>query len=1122
MADPLPRPPRRWFRKLAIGTLVSFVGLAVLAWFAPTLIAHSSYKDQLLADAAKDLNGTLRVQTVRLGWLSRVELLGVTLTDVEGKPAVEIERIALERTLWDLVRNAEDIGPIEIVKPTIHLQCEPGKTNLETILAHYLKPSDKPPGKRPALLMNITDGIAKLTEVGTTETQELTGISGAVTIPSDPAADIAVALQLHREPERTLSVHAGIAPSKTSVAGTAVRFPLGKLGPVLRRFAPGLVVAGDVNGFFTFSQADKELTLAGNLLVTNCEVSGTPLRGDRLRLDEVAVAQFGIESKAGVLRTEGIELRCDVGRLFVSGSGTTDDDAEAILGRAGLKLNADLDVAKLAAMLPKLLHLKEGVALTEGKLGLMLESKAAGTETAWLGTVTTTDLRGSHAGKPLTWDKPLAVEFDAKLDQQMRPRFDKLEARSDFFALAGRGKLESFIVMVNLNLDKLNAKLADFVNLKGLSFGGAAEITVKNDLAADGHFQAVGTAKLTNAFLQDAQGRRVAEPSFAINVQAGGHRGETNIVRIDTASATLVGGEDRLSVVLEPIADARSTGTVAGDLKMTGELSRWLGRVRPWVDLPADLIFAARGPIAAKIRLTETGAELREGRAELEQVRMTGYGLYVDEPKLKIEADGTWERKAGTVTLGNLILHGATLVYDSKATTVRTSPVFGIITAGSLTANLNRVQRLLKLQSDPKQTDTINGLGVGSIRIGYDGAGVDVDTDLKIDTLLVGAPADPVWKEPTCRLALRGRYDLVADRLSLAELRTERDGLNLTAAGDVSALTTGQEIKLAGTLGYDLAKLEPQLKTLLGAGIKSSGTGTKPFNFTGRLGDPTSGWNAAAGLSWQQLLAYGFNVGPAELNAGLAKGVLTTNPVEAEFAGGKVRVEPTVDFTKPGMPLTLKQGRIVEKAKLTPAATADAFGFILPVLANSANVDGTFSFDLNEHTIPLSAPKTGIVKGKLLIHEANASASPMLGELIQLLGGNTTSAVLAKEQTVLVRFENGRIHHEGLMLSLGQMSLKMSGSVGLDRTLQMTIDMPVPPALVTKLLGSNPRLKEALLKKRLSVPVGGTLAKPALDGKKLEAGIQALIAGAGKDLLNDAAGDLFKKLLPGAMEKKKP
>ena len=92
-------------------------------------------------------------------------------------------------------------------------------------------------------------------------------------------------------------------------------------------------------------------------------------------------------------------------------------------------------------------------------------------------------------------------------------------------------------------------------------------------------------------------------------------------------------------------------------------------------------------------------------------------------------------------------------------------------------------------------------------------------------------------RDPEVKLVAAGAYDATADALRLRALKLERDGFVADAKGSVAKLATSQELDLDGTLAYDLAKLEPQLKAYLGRGAQAVGKDSRPFKLSGRLAD---------------------------------------------------------------------------------------------------------------------------------------------------------------------------------------------------------------------------------------------------------------------------------------------
>jgi hypothetical protein len=367
-------------------------------------------------------------------------------------------------------------------------------------------------------------------------------------------------------------------------------------------------------------------------------------------------------------------------------------------------------------------------------------------------------------------------------------------------------------------------------------------------------------------------------------------------------------------------------------------------------------------------------------------------------------------------------------------------------------------------------------------------------------------------------------------------------------------VTTTQDVNLSGTLRYDWGKLAPRVRELVGGNFAATGTGTRAFGLAGRLdpgalqpptpapaaqpkkggpitlkapatgGAPAPKPAAPAGptifaaldgdaaLGWDSIKAYGFDVGAGELKGKLTRGVLSFNPVSAAFGGGRVTATPTLHLaTAPGE-LRLAKGVIVDRAKLTPQATAGALGYALPAIANAGQAEGEISATIDDSHIPLGDFTRTNLRGTLVIHKATVGASPVVAEVAKLLGAKNTTMTLANEAAVPVQVADGRVHHQNFAVNLGGTTIRTSGSVGFDDTLDLVVEVPIPANLPA--LKSNPLLMKAVAGKTVRVPVRGTLSRPALDPKAFEASVAALAREGAKDLGKEVIEAELRKLFP--------
>ena len=1118
-----PVRPRRWVRRLVGFGAVLFVLAAVLAWFAPAIVARTGLRDVAIRNAvAGQIDGTVTVDSVSASWQSPVELRGVRVHDPAGNPVAVVDSLTTSKTLLELARDPSDLGTITVTGPSVTLVCEPAGSNLERVFAPLLR-SDGKSGStsRPAVEVRVTGGSVTVRDAEKNTEAKLENATAVAIVPASAAEAIRVtASATHESGKLEASAEIG---QKSSAKLTADRFALAAVAPFVRRFGDGATVAGTLTAdvavaWGTDAAGQTEASADGRIELTDLDATAPFLGDDRVRLAKVTVPVKASLSGT-VLRVEKADLTCDAGTATVAGVVDLAAPATAALTRPGQTLDAKINLARLAAIVPKLLHVQPGTAVESGNVNVALTTTADG----WAGTVTTTNLHGTRDGKPIAWEKPLYAEFAGRVGADGLPVFDKLVCQADFVGLAAKGSIDRFQAKANLDLDKLSAHLAEFVDVGGFKLTGTALVELDATPKA-GATAWAGTATFTRFMIRKGTGFGGEDPKLTVAVNAVTSRGKGGEVRVESATAVVAAATDELRVnLLTPIPDALAAKTATATAKLTGDLGRWRWRVNALVPLPKTWHLAGTGTLSAEIAASEASVKLTNLAADLADVKFFGAGLKVDERGVKATAAATLDPKTGIISLTDVRVSAETLGAFARTVTVSPAPKgeYSITGTAAVTANLARVQQVIGVNLDAHGT----AKGNVSLDVRTD-ARVAFDGDLAVEKFAYGPPAKPLYAEPTLKVKAVGSYDPTADGVTLTSAKVERDGLTVDARGSVTKLTSpAMTVNVDGTLAYDLAKIEPQLKAYLGAGAAVSGKDAKPFTLSGTYGETTAvaakvgtpkpgpydALTGSAAVAWKSVRAYGFDVGPAELRANLAKGKVTFNPVEATFGGGKVKVSPTVDLKPDTTVLTVAPGKLVDQAKLTPAACASALGYVLPPIANAGKADGTVSFDLTESRVPLEAPEKAALKGNLTIHTATVSAGPLANEIAVLLGAKATTLTLASNQVVPVRVADGRVHHENFVLTVGDFTIRSAGSVGLDGTVTMVLDIPVPASVAQQLFPKNPRIRDALAKQSVKVPVGGTLGKPTLDAKAFRAATAKLIEDATKQAAKDALGDLFKK-----------
>ncbi|MBN2290979.1 MAG: hypothetical protein JXM70_01055 [Pirellulales bacterium] len=211
-----------------------------------------------------------------------------------------------------------------------------------------------------------------------------------------------------------------------------------------------------------------------------------------------------------------------------------------------------------------------------------------------------------------------------------------------------------------------------------------------------------------------------------------------------------------------------------------------------------------------------------------------------------------------------------------------------------------------------------------------------------------------------------------------------------------------------------------------------------------------------------------------------------TQPIDASIciADGLLATEPLTLF---------------DHSELTPGACRDFLQFVAPILADITTVEGRFSLKLDEWKVPLTAPKQTTGQGVFHIESLNVSPSPLVANIADLLKLNP-NLVAVKDCPVKFKMKDERVEHVNLTFYIEGIQVRTTGSVGLDETLDMTVEIPVPKHLLSeKLLGNGP-LIAAIKEQTVILPVGGTLSKPTIDTKRLGGAIQSMVRGTMKSL----------------------
>src|SRR4051812_13915553 len=117
-------------RKLVIVVVLLIAGIGVL----PTIIVKTHLRNALVAMALPNDAIRITIGSASVSWFSNPSISNVEVKNAAGDTLLVAESIHIDRTPLKLALNTHDLGNIQIVHPTIHVQVRPDGNSISDVL----------------------------------------------------------------------------------------------------------------------------------------------------------------------------------------------------------------------------------------------------------------------------------------------------------------------------------------------------------------------------------------------------------------------------------------------------------------------------------------------------------------------------------------------------------------------------------------------------------------------------------------------------------------------------------------------------------------------------------------------------------------------------------------------------------------------------------------------------------------------------------------------------------------------------------------------------------------------------------------------------------------------------
>jgi hypothetical protein len=1105
--------------------LLTLGGLVLVAvWALPIGLAHSPFVNWVAEQLTLHSGCTVRIGGLSLGWFSAVAAYDIDIDDTSGRPLLRAGSIESRRTLLGLLVNRADPGGFKVDRATIEIVLAGAGSNLDDAISQLIEPpaaagAESGPRSLPPLNIEITDSSVSIAEALTGNTWRVQSVHASLRLFHEDELPVEgrIVGTLGVGPNRgtleaSLVVHAQAGVWKRGELKARLGgIPLDLAAPlvervVARQTTQGVTssesstrLAGGLHGQFQVGwtldgAAVTALTAQGEITAKSCEIMLAPLP-EPLLLDQVSVP-FHVRCDGPRVDVVNAEMICDLGHARYSGTIDLAAPGLSWLDEPGHELAATVELVRLAEKLPKTLSMHPDLRVTSGQLRLEAHNGAIDEPPAWTVRVNVTNITGVRGNQPIIWHEPVILDCRARQVGTGVPLVEEVHCTSGFLTLDGTTTAAGFHVHGDADLGKLADPLSRFIDLGPARLAGQVhgECTVRPEPGR--RFRAEGKARVQDLFVEWLKGRPLEQELARLDFAAAGRIEQDGSQRLDTARVVVELGRDRVQ------ADLAATLPALGgpdwgvwQVHLAGDLARWQKHAR--AGAPAVDRWQLGGAVVAQgqVRRGARGLECPELAVSVRNFRGAGAGVHINEPNLYMHGAAAFD-DTGALHLRDMQFRCPTLV--ATATRLRWQPETGEASgAVSLRGDIGRLQHWW---GDPTRVGPLAGEVDGDVQFHPRAQGMDYAFHGTMQGLLWNGESLSARSEPATKVHGRARLEAAEDRLLLGPVHIDGPLGAIVVQATITDLAGRCDLDLRGECDYDLPRLAAMLDPELD--VRIAGKGTRLFALQGPLcpGHPGGGLQVRlpggrpadlplelralrgdASLGLQSLHAPGVSIGPAEIGFCLQQGWLQMYPLETNFNGGRLRLQPHLRLDPGPTDIVLLPGAVVERAKITPEMCAGLLGHALPALGHVAQVEGTMSLILEGARIPLHDPSQAEVRGKIVLHGARFGPGPLSRELAGTFK-TPPPACMVREREVPFHLQRGRVYHRDLELIFPEFTMRTSGSVGLDGSLALQIEMPIP----VNLLGQT-NVNSALAKQTIRLPIIGTVDQPHIDEHALHA-----------------------------------
>ena len=364
--------------------------------------------------------------------------------------------------------------------------------------------------------------------------------------------------------------------------------------------------------------------------------------------------------------------------------------------------------------------------------------------------------------------------------------------------------------------------------------------------------------------------------------------------------------------------------------------------------------------------------------------------------------------------------------------------------------------------------------------------------------------------------AIQVKVDLKGDILeqyfTLHGLELSSAPISLNATGKIVKDKLERVLNAKGAITLDLKAVSGYLSALADLDVKMTGATQRPFaikatSVDGRWVELPKHAEFSTSFHADTIRGFGLLIESLEIPVQLADGLAEID-IQGTVNTGKMTLKSAIDFTADSPVVSVPENsHVLAGVGFSEAMSNDLLAHVHPLFKGAAISEGTMDLDLQHFKWFLDAAKRkdGAFAASITFNDVVLRSGGLLTPLLEVMKANEREVTLGDKPMECIG-ENDRIRCSPLEIKTRDHTLMLSGSIGFDQTLDYKAQIPV----TRKMVSSD--MYKYLEGTFISVPIGGTVARPSLRKDILQTALKDLMIQAGTKQVTEQAGKFLQKL----------